>query len=78
MKYFYAYFNSRRKSIVQRLARGTNKKAINDTRLREYVISYPSEDEQEKVGHIVDDIFINVEHYKEKIEKEYAKLENLI
>ncbi len=30
LKYYYAYFNSRRKDIVRRLARGTNKKAIND------------------------------------------------
>lgn len=28
LKYYYAYFNSRRKDIVRRLARGTNKKAI--------------------------------------------------
>ena len=27
LKYYYAYFNSRRKDIVRRLARGTNKKA---------------------------------------------------
>ena len=28
LKYYYAYFNSRRKEIVQRLARGTNKKLL--------------------------------------------------
>ena len=41
LKYYYAYFNSRRKDIVRRLARGTNKKAINDTRLKSYRISFP-------------------------------------
>ena len=40
LKYYYAYFNSRRKDIVRRLARGTNKKAINDTRLKSYRISF--------------------------------------
>ena len=41
LKYYYAYFNSRRKDIVRRLARGTSKKAINDTRLKSYRISFP-------------------------------------
>ena len=56
LKYYYAYFNSRRKDIVRRLARGTNKKAINDTRLKSYRISFPK---GEKVAQ------------KEKLEKDY-------
>ncbi|MDD5183468.1 MAG: restriction endonuclease subunit S, partial [Bacilli bacterium] len=78
LKYYYAYFNSRRKEIVQRLARGTNKKAINDTRFQDYIISFPNKAEQDRVGLVVDEIFNNVESYKEKIDKEYSKLDNLV
>ncbi len=78
LKYYYAYFNSRRKEIVQRLARGTNKKAINDTRFQDYIVAFPKKDEQDRVGLIVDNIFSNVETYKAKIDDEYAKLDNLV
>lgn len=78
LKYFYAYFNSKRKEIVQRLARGTNKKSINDPRFKEYKISFPDKTEQDRVGHIVDEIFNNVEELTKKIEAEKGKLEHLV
>lgn len=78
MKYFYAYFNSRRKDIVRRLARGTNKKAINDGRFKSYIISFPSMAEQDKVGKQVEKMFERVEELKKQIENEYKKLETLV
>lgn len=78
LKYYYAYFNSRRKEIVQRLARGTNKKSINDTRFSDYLVSYPNKDEQDNIGNIVDSIFANINQYKKKIDDENEKLEHLV
>lgn len=78
LKYFYAYFNSRRKEIVQRLARGTNKKSINDTRFSEYYISYPNKADQDKIGRAVNLIFDNIYEYKKKIAQENSKLEHLV
>lgn len=78
LKYYYAYFNSRRKEIVQRLARGTNKKSINDMRFKNYVILNPDKKEQDRIGAIVDEIFKNIESYKKSINIEYLKLNNLI
>ena len=78
LKYYYAYFNSRRKEIVQRLARGTNKKSINDMRFKNYVILNPDKKEQDRIGAIVDEIFKNIESYKKSINVEYLKLNNLI
>lgn len=78
MKYYYAYFNSRRKDIVRRLARGTNKKAINDGRFKSYFISFPDIDEQNRVGNEVEKMFDRVEELKEQIQDEYKKLEHLV
>ena len=78
LKYYYAYFNSRRKEIVQRLARGTNKKAINDTRLKEYRIQFPSKTEQDKVGIEVERIFNNIERHKQEILDEYRRMNSLV
>lgn len=78
LKYYYAYFNSRRRDIVQRLARGTNKKAINDTRFSDYLVSYPSKIEQDRIGNMVDSIFNKINEYKSKIEEENSKLESLV
>ena len=78
LKYYYAYFTAKRKDIVKRLARGTNKKAINDTRLKSYSISYPDKAEQDRVGNEVQKMFDRVEQLKQQIEYEYQKLENLI
>lgn len=78
LKYYYAYFTANRKDIVKRLARGTNKKAINDTRLKSYSISYPDKAEQDRVGNEVQKMFDRVEELKTQIEHEYQKLETLI
>lgn len=78
LKYYYAYFTANRKNIVKRLARGTNKKAINDTRLKSYSISYPDKAEQDRVGNEVQKMFDRVEELKKQIEHEYQKLEELI
>lgn len=78
LKYYYAYFNSRRKEIVQRLARGTNKKAINDTRLRTYSVSYPDKDEQDRIGGIVDETFLKIENLKKQIAEETERISTLL
>lgn len=78
LKYYYAYFTANRKDIVKRLARGTNKKAINDTRLKSYSIFYPDKAEQDRVGNEVQKMFDRVEELKQQIEHEYQKLETLI
>lgn len=78
MLYFYAYFNSHRKEIVQRLARGTNKKAINDARFGEYRVHFPDVSIQNEVGKKVEDIFDNVNSLKQRINEEYQKLNTLI
>lgn len=78
LKYFYAYFCSHRKDIVKRLARGTNKKAINDTRLKNYRICHPDISIQNNVGEKVEAIFANVETLKAEIQKEYGKLDTLV
>lgn len=78
LKYYYAYFNSRRKEIVQRLARGTNKKSINDTRLKKYRVSYPSKADQDKIGSTVQEVFDNVESLKQQINNEYARISSLL
>lgn len=78
LKYFYAYFNSRRKDIVRRLARGTNKKAINDSRFKSYTISFPSAPEQNKVGKDVKKVFDRIEKLKKQIENEYNSIGDLV
>lgn len=78
LKYYYAYFTANRRDIVKRLARGTNKKAINDTRLKSYSISCPDKEEQDRVGDEVQKMFDRVEELKKQIEREYQKLETLI
>lgn len=78
LKYYYAYFNSRRKDIVRRLARGTNKKAINDTRLKSYQISFPNIIEQDKIGDEVQTAFDNIERLKKQIAEEYQKIGTLV
>lgn len=78
LMYYYAYFNSRRKDIVKRLARGTNKKAINDARLKSYLVQYPNKDEQDKVGDAVQKMFDNVERLKMQIDEEYEKVNSLV
>ena len=78
LKFYYAYFTTNRKNIVRRLARGTNKKAINDTRLKSYSISYPDKTEQDRVGNQVQKMFDRIEELKKQIEQEYLMLENLI
>ncbi len=78
LKFYYAYFNSHRKKIVQRLARGTNKKSINETRFIEYLVSFPSKEEQDLIGAEVDKIFDNIELFKQKITAEQHKLEHLV
>jgi len=78
LKYYYAYFNSRRKDIVRRLARGTNKKAINDTRLKSYRISFPNIIEQDKIGDEVQTAFENIERLKKQIAEEYQKIGTLV
>lgn len=78
LKYYYAYFNSRRKDIVRRLARGTNKKAINDTRLKSYRISFPDIIEQNKIGDEVQTAFDNIERLKKQIAEEYQKIGTLV
>lgn len=78
LKYYYAYFNARRKDIVKRLARGTNKKAINDARFKAYKVMYPEKSEQDAVGAAVENMFERVEMLKKQIESEYEKLDNLI
>ena len=78
LKYYYAYFNSRRKDIVRRLARGTNKKAINDTWLKSYRISFPDIIEQNKIGDEVQTAFDNIERLKKQIAEEYQKIGTLV
>ena len=78
LKYYYAYFNSRRKDIVRRLARGTNKKAINDTRLKSDRISFPNIIEQDKIGDEVQTAFDNIERLKKQIAEEYQKIGTLV
>ena len=78
LKYYYAYFNSRRKDIVQRLARGTNKKAINDKRLSSYKIQFPDITEQNRIGTEVENMFNRVESLKHEIEQEYSRVSNLV
>ena len=78
LKYYYAYFNSKRKDIVKRLARGTNKKAINDNRLSSYKVSFPDIEEQNQIGKQVEATFVRVEELKRNIEQEYEKLNNLV
>ena len=78
LKYYYAYFNSRRKDIVRRLARATNKKAINDTRLKSYRISFPNIIEQDKIGDEVQTAFDNIERLKKQIAEEYQKIGTLV
>ncbi len=78
LKYYYTYFNSRRKDIVRRLARGTNKKAINDARLKSYRISFPNIIEQDKIGDEVQTAFDNIERLKKQIAEEYQKIGTLV
>lgn len=78
LKYYYAYFNSRRKKIVQRLARGTNKKAINDKRLSTYKIKFPSTLEQDKIGLEVENTFNRIRKLKEEIKIANEKINNLV
>ena len=78
LKYYYAYFNSRRKDIVQRLARGTNKKAINDKRLSTYKIKFPSANEQNRIGEEVENAFNRIKKLKEDIQIENEKIFNLV
>ena len=59
-------------------AGSTNKKAINDTRFQEYVVSYPSKIEQDLIGEKVDKIFSKIEELKKNIQDEYEKLEELV
>lgn len=78
LKYYYAYFNSRRKDIVKRLARGTNKKAINDTRLKGYRIQFPPKLEQDRVGAEVERMFNNIDRLKQEILNEYNRMNTLV
>ena len=78
LKYYYAYFNSRRKDIVRRLARGTNKKAINDKRLKAYRISFPDITEQNKIGGEVQRSFDQIERLKKQIKEEYRSIGALV
>ena len=39
---------------------------------------FPSKEEQDRVGHAVENMFENVEKLKKQIEAEYQKMENLV
>lgn len=78
LKFFYAYFNSKRKEIVMRLARGTNKKSINDNRLKNYCIPYPEKAVQDEIGVSIQNMFDRVSKLKNQIELEQEKVLNLI
>jgi len=77
LKYYYAYFNSHRKSIVKRLARGTNKKSINEPRFLSYLIPFPNKPEQDQVGQEVENSFLTITSLKKQISLEYRNIESL-
>ena len=77
IRYYYAYFSANRVDIRKRLARGTNKKSINQTRLKNYLIKFPQKSEQKLIGEKVQEKFDNIDKLKKEIQNELSSIDSL-
>lgn len=78
LKYYYAYFRKNRKKIVEELARGVNKKAINKTRFSQYMIPVPKKEDQDVIGEKVESILNEINQLKDQIKEKNDEINFII
>lgn len=78
LKYYYAYFRKHRQTLVKLMARGVNKKAINQTRFANLKIEYPDISVQKDFGLKVEQKMEEIQKLKQEINNKQDEIDNIL
>ena len=78
LKYYYAYFRKHRQTLVKLMARGVNKKAINQTRFANLKIDFLDYDTQKSYGLKVEEKMKEIQELKQEIVNKQNEIDNIL